>query len=90
MGKIEHKTCIGLCSSFACPETRLTFREITCSEKDLKAIDGAASLTGGMCRGVDVLQDCGEKILEFLPLSQPVREWKQYISQKIFEALLTF
>lgn len=55
MGKIENKTCIGLDSSFTGPETHLSFREITCSKKDLKAIDAAASLTGGLCRGVDVL-----------------------------------
>lgn len=73
MGKIECKICIGLCSSFASPETHLTFREITCTKKDLKAIDVAASLTRG-------LQGCGcvvrlwGKDLEFSPLSQPVRE----------------
>lgn len=60
MGKTEHKTCIGLCSSFANLETHLAFMESTCSKKDfikyLKALilDVATSATGGVCRDVGV------------------------------------
>lgn len=75
MGKIECKTCIGLCFSFISPETHLTLREITYSKKDLKAIDVAASLIAGVCRGVDVfVVRLWGKDLEFFPLSQPGRE----------------
>lgn len=73
MGKIEHKTCIGLCSSFTSPKTHLTFREITCTKEVLKAIDVAASHWGDV-QGCGFVVRLWGKDLEFLPLSQPVRE----------------
>lgn len=81
VGKVEHKTSIGLCSSFADPETHLAFMESTCSKTDLYQIPKS---TGNRCSSLyhwGDMQGCGygcvvrpwAKDLDFLPLSQPVR-----------------
>lgn len=96
MGKIEHKTRFGLCSSFASAETHLTFREVTCSKKDHYQIpESTGNRCSSLCHWGDV-QGCGcvvrlwGKDLEFLPLSQPVSENSTYLTGFLRLDLLTF
>lgn len=81
MSKREHKTCTGLCSSFANPESHLTFMESTCSKKDLYQIPESAVIGVAACTVGGGVQGCGcgcvlrpwAKDLDFLHLSQPVK-----------------
>lgn len=82
MGKTEHKTCIGLCSSFANLETHLAFMESTCSKKDLYQIpESTDTRCSNLCHWGGV-QGCGcacvarlwAEDLDFLLLSQAVRQ----------------
>lgn len=96
MSKREHKTCTGLCSSFANPESHLTFMESTCSKKDLYQIpESAVNRCSSLYRWGGV-QGCGcgcvlrpwAKDLDFLRLSQPVKCREQYLPHRFFRGLV--